>query len=399
MELILGPARQPPVESLELEVVERKGLGHPDTISDQLAEQFCRSLCRHYQERFGAILHHNVDKVLLWGGSAAPRFGGGRVLAPIEVFLAGRATGEVSGESVPIEELAVEGSRAWLRGNLHALDPERHVILHTLVRPGSVDLGALFRRPGAGGAVLANDSSIGVGYAPLSDLERIVIAVERRLNSPEIKAAYPATGEDVKVLGVRRGGQVALTVAVALVDRFVASTAEYLEQKERIVRLCLEAAGRVSPADVTVRVNAADDPASGTVYLTVTGTSAEAGDDGQAGRGNRANGLIAPYRLTSLESAAGKNPVSHVGKLYQIAAGQIARSLVEEVDGIAAAECCLVSQIGRAVSDPGWVDVRLRCGSHPPASFRPAVESLVRRELDGLASLWRRAVDSGLSVV
>jgi S-adenosylmethionine synthetase len=399
MELILGPARQPPVEALELEVVERKGLGHPDTLSDHLAEQLCLSLCRHYRERFGAILHHNVDKVLLWGGSAAPRFGGGRVLAPMEVYLAGRATEDVSGAPVPIQELALEGSRAWLRRNLHALDPDRHVTVHCRVRPGSVDLAALFRRQAAAGAVLANDTSIGVGYAPLSSLERTVLAVEQRLNSAEIKAAHPAVGEDVKVLGVRRGGRIALTVAVALVDRFVATAAQYAEQKEQVRLLCLEEAARASPAEVSVQVNAADDPSSGALYLTVTGTSAEAGDDGQAGRGNRANGLIAPYRLTSLESAAGKNPVSHVGKLYQVAAGRIARSLAEQVDGIAAAECCLVSQIGRAVNDPAWVDVRLHCGEGTPASFRPAVEAVVHRELEGLGTLWREALDSGLSVV
>ena len=345
MELILGAARSPPVEALEAEIVERKGLGHPDTICDHLAEELCRSLCRYYLERFGTILHHNVDKVLLWGGSAAPRYGGGRVLAPIEVFLAGRASADVSGVRVPIQELAVEGSRAWLRRNLHALDPDHQVTVHSLVRPASVDLGALFSRRGAAGVALANDTSVGVGYAPLSDLERIVIAVERRLNSPEIKAAFPASGEDVKVLGARRGGRITLTVAAAMVDRFIATAVEYAERKEQILRLCLDAAAPIGGTDVTVQVNTADDPRSGAVYLTVTGTSAEAGDDGQAGRGNRTNGLITPYRPTSLESPAGKNPVSHVGKLYQVVAGRIAQRLLEEVDGIAAAECWLVSQI------------------------------------------------------
>jgi S-adenosylmethionine synthetase len=54
-----------------------------------------------------------------------------------------------------------------------------------------------------------------------------------------------------------------------------------------------------------------------TVYLTVTGTSAEAGDDGEVGRGNRVNDLITPYRPISLEAAAGKNPVTHVGQNLQ----------------------------------------------------------------------------------
>jgi S-adenosylmethionine synthetase len=316
----------------------------------------------------------------------------------MEVFLAGRATTEVPGVRVPIQELAVEGSRDWLRRHLHALDPARHVKVHCLVRPGSADLGALFARRGEAGVALANDTSIGVGYAPLSDLERLVMAVEGLLNSPEIKKAYPATGEDVKVLGVRRGRRIRVTVAAALVDRFVATPADYAEQKEQIRRLSREVAAQLTDAEVAVDVNTADAPGSGEFYLTVTGTSAEAGDDGQAGRGNRTNGLIAPYRPMSLESPAGKNPVSHVGKLYQVAAGSIARALVEEVEGIIAAECCLVSQIGRPVNDPALLDIKLRCGMIPVESFRPAVESVVHRELAGLATLWSRAIDPGLQL-
>jgi S-adenosylmethionine synthetase len=82
-----------PLETADagVEVVERKGLGHPDTICDALAETFSRNLCREYRRRFGEILHHNVDKALLCGGRAAPAFGGGSVLAPITIHLAGRA--------------------------------------------------------------------------------------------------------------------------------------------------------------------------------------------------------------------------------------------------------------------------------------------------------------------
>lgn len=75
-----------------VEIVERKGLGHPDTICDALAEAFSRNLCREYLARFGSILHHNVDKALLCGGRSAPAFEGGAILSPIDIYLAGRAT-------------------------------------------------------------------------------------------------------------------------------------------------------------------------------------------------------------------------------------------------------------------------------------------------------------------
>src|SRR5450756_525052 len=83
-----------------VEVVERKGLGHPDSICDALAETLSRSLCLEYRDRFGKVLHHNVDKALLSGGRAAPAFGGGSVLAPMNIYLAGRAVINVGNEVI-----------------------------------------------------------------------------------------------------------------------------------------------------------------------------------------------------------------------------------------------------------------------------------------------------------
>ena len=187
------------------EIVERKSIGHPATVCDALAERLSVALCRYYVERFGVVLHHNVDKVLLRGGAAQPRFGGGEVIEPIEIFLAGRATTRFKGVDVPVKELAIEGSRAFFRETFHTLDPDRHVRFHCLVRPGSDDLVDLFLRRLRTGAWLANDSSIGVGYAPLSPLERGVLAINRLLTSLAVRQRHPAFGEDTKLLALGRG--------------------------------------------------------------------------------------------------------------------------------------------------------------------------------------------------
>lgn len=398
MELSVGPLRVPAGESLEVEIVERKGRGHPDTICDALAEQLSVSLSRSYLERFGSILHHNVDKALLWGGSARPAFGGGRILSPIEIYLAGRATGEFRGVEVPVTTLAVEGSRAWLARNLRMLDPERDVRIHCLVRPSSAGLVDLFLRQRRGDVPLANDTSVGVGYAPLTVLERLVAAVEGHLNSPQVKRESPEIGEDVKVLGIRRGRTVGLTVACALVDRFVANLDDYLTKKEGVRAQVVAAARDLGLSEIGIAVNTADRVAEGAIYLTVTGTSAEAGDDGQAGRGNRANGLITPYRPMTLEAAAGKNPVSHVGKLYQVVARRIAEALVAEQEDVWAAECFLVSQIGRPVTDPQMVDVRLGTPRGAPQALEREIGVIVQRELDRIPAMWREVLGQGLSV-
>lgn len=397
MNVVISPlaAGEPAVE-----MVERKGLGHPDSICDALAQTLSANLCRHYLDRFGVILHHNVDKVLLCGGSSRAAFGGGEVTAPAEIYLSGRATATLGDVRVPVAELAIEGSRRWLRENLHGLDADRHVVLHDKVRPGSRELAELFARSGRPGSMpLANDTSIGVGYAPMSALERLVLKIERTLNGRARAADRPAWGEDIKVMGVRRGRAVSLTVACALIGRHVPDLDAYVGETAEIRRRILPLAAAEGFDDCHIGVNAADHIATGSIYLTVTGTSAEAGDDGEVGRGNRVNGLITPFRPMSLEAAAGKNPVSHVGLLYNVAARRIAEAIVASLPQVEAAQCYLVSQIGQPIDRPQVAHLRLagRDGA-PIGSLGGAAEEILRRELSGLPALSRRFADGAIEL-
>jgi S-adenosylmethionine synthetase len=375
-------------------MVERKGRGHPDSICDALAEAFTIALSRAYHERCGAVLHHNVDKALLAGGSSTPRYGGGEVTAPFDVYLSGRATREVDGAVIPVEQIAEETSRAWLRANLHALDAARHVRIHPLVRPGSAALRALVARE-QGPTAAANDTSLAVGHAPPSRLEQVVLAVEEALTSPSTIAVHPVIGEDVKVMGVRRAHQIDLTVACAIVDRYVRGPSDYAVAKETVGRLA-EHAARQAGSDVRVAVNTADDIDAGRLYLTVTGTSAEAGDDGQVGRGNRVGGLITPCRPMTLEAAAGKNVASHVGKSYSIVAHRIAHALVANHPEITAATCVLVSRIGWPVDQPQLVELQIqtRAGVMLDTLREPA-EAIARECLRGVTGLAELLLDTG----
>jgi S-adenosylmethionine synthetase len=380
---LIRPLGSPSPARLPAEVVERKGLGHPDTICDAIAEHVCVRLCQTYREHFGEILHHNVDKVLLVGGAARPEFGGGALLDPIELYLAGRATASHLGKGIPVSEIAVEAARQWLKVHLPDLDPDRDVRIIPRLREGSSDLKSLFARSGPA-RPLANDTSCGVGFAPLTDLERIVLAAEGALNAPATKREHPALGSDVKVMGIRRGDRVDLTVACAMVARHIPDIAAYAQAKDDACAFVLAAAERASSLPVAVRVNAADDLDRGIVYLTVTGTSAEAGDDGEVGRGNRANGLITPYRPMTMEAAAGKNPATHVGKLYNVVANRIAGAVVDRT-GAADAVCLLVSRIGAPIEEPQLADVQVGLGDVEldPAG-RDAIERVVREQCAAL---------------
>jgi len=352
------------VREMRVELVERKGLGHPDYIADASSEAASRALCKYYLKEFNTLLHHNLDKTLLVGGQATPRFGGGVVIEPIYIIVAGRATTEVRVEGatyqVPFGKLVVEAVKEWIRSNFRYLDPETHVIVDYKIRKGSADLVTVFEA-GKEQMPLANDTSIGVGFAPLTPLERLVYETERLLNSRDFKKKYPAVGEDVKVMGLRRDKHVVLTIAAAIIDREVRDKYEYLSVKEAVVEEVKALAHKIAP-DYTaeVYVNTADIPERESFYITVTGTSAEHGDDGATGRGNRANGLITPMRPVSLEATAGKNPVNHVGKIYNVLAKIVAEKIYKNHEHIFSDVYVeILSQIGKPIDRPLVASVKL----------------------------------------
>ena len=381
----------------EAEIVERKGIGHPDTICDSLAEELSVELSKLYIKELGAIMHHNVDKALLVGGRAHSKFGGGEVISPIEIFLVGRALREIDGKEFPVDELAIEVAHNWLKKHIRNLDSSKHIILQTRIKPGSKDLVELFDRFQKKGEVpLSNDTSFGVGFAPFSELENIVFYTEKLLNSKEIKNKHPEVGEDIKVMGVRIKDNIRITVSAAFVDKYVKNINQYKEQKEAITNLVLENARKYTDKNVNVFINTADDIENESVYITVTGTSSEQGDDGQVGRGNRANGLITPYRPMSLEAAAGKNPVSHIGKIYNVVANIIANRVVKEVEGVEEAYCYMVSQIGKPINEPQVCDVKVRKKGN---SFdKEAVRKIAQEELEKMPNTWKLFLEKEFSV-
>jgi S-adenosylmethionine synthetase len=382
--------RGPALDDLPVEIVERKGLGHPDTICDMLSEKFSVALSKHYLDRFGLVLHHNVDKALLSAGQTEPAFGGGRILKPIDLYLSGRAAVEVRGACVPVRELAEKVVATWFGQHMHAFDCVAGIRLHCLVQPGSSDLVNLFMRQRERGVFLANDTSIGVGFAPMTELERIVLAVEQTLNGAQFKQRFPETGEDIKVMGLREHDHITLTVACAFIGRFLKDIGAYRDAKEQLRAAALQIARRITAREVVVDVNTADDMSAGEVYLTVTGTSAEAGDDGETGRGNRSNGLITPYRPMTLEAVAGKNPITHVGKLYSTAANYMASALVAEVPQVSEAECLLVSQIGTPIDRPRFVHLRVKYDKMTlPPDIEDRIRSVTEHEIARIPELWK----------
>ena len=344
---------QKPIEQQEIELVERKGIGHPDSVADGLAESISRALCQEYLDRFGAVLHHNTDKTQIVAGRSHPAFGGGEVICPLYILLTGRATRVFNGEEIPVDTIAIKAARKLLTESLSNLDINNQLILDAKIGMGSSDLRDVFSRD----VPSANDTSFGVGYAPLSETETIVYNTERELMN--LKKRIPAIGEDIKVMGMREGDTISLTIACAMVDRYLADINQYLETKNEIVQHITDYASQFTSRKINAQMNVADNVEAGSVYITVTGTSAEMGDDGAVGRGNRANGLITPNRPMSLEATCGKNPINHVGKLYNLLAMAAAKQIAEEVKGIDEAYIKILSQIGKPVDQPHIASIQV----------------------------------------
>lgn len=350
--ILIEALKSVPVEEQQVELVERKGTGHPDSICDAIMEEVSIALCKAYIEAFGKILHHNIDKGFLVAGITEPKLGGGRVIEPMRLIFGDRAIYEFQGKRIPVGEIAIETAKSWIRRNLRFVDPEKHIVYQNEIKPGSPELVDIFAREVIG----ANDTSAAVGYAPMTQTERIVYEVERFLNSPEFKTRFPESGEDIKVMGYRYNRHLTLTIAMAFVDRFVESEAQYFARKEEI-RETIKAFIRSKNLNfdqINIDLNTLDVPGRGEagMYLTVLGTSAEGGDCGQVGRGNKVNGVIALNRPMSTEAAAGKNPVSHVGKIYNLLTHRIADQLYQRVEGIKEVYVWLCSQIGRPIDQP-----------------------------------------------
>ena len=357
--LILESSRIPLAQE-SVEIVERKGLGHPDTICDAVMEAVAVRLAQAYVKTCGRVLHFNADKGMLVAGQVACRFGGGSVLAPMRLVMGDRATFEWKGKRIPVKEIAERAAYTWFKRHLPRIKPIKNLACQVELKPASEELRSVAERPRE---AVANDTSATVGYAPLTPTERLVFQVEQFLNSRAFKKEFPDTGEDVKVLAVRRGKDLTVTVAMPFLAPLIRSESEYFGRKALVKQALMHFVTRKSGTGFFPHIflNVLDRPEAGEAgtYLTLLGTSAEAGDSGEVGRGNRVCGIISLRRPASAEAAPGKNPVAHVGKIYNVLAQVLAEDIHRKVRGLRDVTVWITSQIGRPISSPQAVVVEI----------------------------------------
>ncbi len=345
-----------PTFKKRFEIVERKGIGHPDTICDLVMNQISVDLSKLYLKETGAIQHHNMDKALLVAGQSENNFGGGKIIKPMKMVLGDRATFDIGERKLPIGDFAIQTAKKWFEKNLRFVNDE-HVEYQVEIGVTSKELQSIFENTKS---FAANDTSVLVGYAPFTETESIVLNTEQHINSKQFKDNFPESGEDVKVMGFRDSNHVDLTIATAFVDRFISSENQYFQRKDEMLQEINEFLKKNYNMKVTTNMNCLDSKNRGMsgLYLTVLGTSADSADSGQVGRGNMASRVISPSRSAGAEATAGKNPVSHIGKIYNALSFKIANEIHTKVSGLDEVCVWMYNVIGRPVNDPKAVIVQ-----------------------------------------
>ncbi|MFB5597726.1 MAG: methionine adenosyltransferase, partial [Nitrosopumilaceae archaeon] len=144
-----------PTFKKRFEIVERKGVGHPDTICDLIMNEVSIELSKMYLKETGAVQHHNMDKGLLVAGQSENKFGGGKISKPMKFILGDRATFLADSRELPIGDFAIKTVKSWFENNLRFVKDE-HVEYQVEIGTSSRELQSIFKDPKS---FAANDTS------------------------------------------------------------------------------------------------------------------------------------------------------------------------------------------------------------------------------------------------
>ena len=380
--IFLEPIRSTPTFKKRFEIVERKGIGHPDTICDLVMNQVSIELSKMYLKETGTIQHHNMDKSLLVAGQSENKFGGGKITKPMKLVIGDRATFEVKGQKLPVEDVTISTAKKWFDNNLRFVK-EEHVEYQLEVGTSSHELRSIFENPKS---FVANDTSALVGYAPFTKTESSVLETEEYINSQNFKKEFPESGEDVKVMGFRNYNTLDLTIAMAFVDSHVDSENHYFKRKQDMLQSISEFHRKRGDFDeVKITMNNLDTKNKGIegLYLTVLGTSADNADSGEVGRGNMANRVISLTRPAGSEATAGKNPVSHIGKIYNALSFKLAEEIQKTVPDLEEVLVWMYNVIGKPVNEPKAIIIQpISDKELDLAKFESAIKEIVEQNLN-----------------
>lgn len=376
------------------EVVERKGLGHPDTLADMVAEEFSNQYSLFTLNKYGKILNHWVDKVLLSGGVSDLDYGHSNIVKPITAYLFGKVVRVIGQEIVPIEQI-FKSSVIKIFSDVFG---ENNKILENIIFFIDANQGIgkdhvrNFYFPKTGEEIVnettANDSVFCCGHAPYTATELLAIKLENYINSKKFKSKFFMTGYDVKVLITRVDDFLEITICIPFVATLTPSVISYKKNLEQI-RLDVNRfiKKNFSWNRYDLLINTKDRGDFG--YLVAFGTALDKGDFGAVGRGNKYNGLISENSDSNIEAVSGKNPLNHSGKLYTILAHDLSVTLFKTNN--TKNKIIITSKNGDPIDKPSKLIVCLDDTKRPPLNLYQCEET-IRRELPKVKKLYKKII-------
>ncbi len=329
-------------EMENFEIVERKGLGHPDTLADTIAEQVSVEYSKYCLENFGYVLHHNVDKVCIMGGLSKVDWGYAEILEPVRVLVNGRISASFEGKKIPIEEIIRKSVHKTLSKALPKLNLEKKLVIINKSTQYSRNPNWFYPRfkedlPEYKSRV-TNDTSAVVGFWPKTLAETITLELEALFYNRDESPKYDFIGQDIKIMVIRDKNVFNITMCIPFFAQHISSYKNYEVKKNFIYGILNDyLKERLKGKKFNLFINTQDQNVRDKttvrkLYFVATGSSTDFGEEGCVGRGNNRTGFIPMKRAYSMEAAWGKNPVYHVGKVYGLIVDEMAKFISEYFD-------------------------------------------------------------------
>jgi len=357
------------MDNQPFEIVERKGIGHPDTLADGVAEAVSIEYSRYCLKEFGAVLHHHFDKTVIMGGQARIDFGIGEMIKPIRLVINGRVSSVFGDKKIDYPEIQKKAAKEYLSKTLPHLDIDKYVEIKSFstsyskslvwYRPRSLDDLPEFKTP------FVNDSSAIVSFWPLSYTEELVLEMEKYFYDENKKPKFNYIGHDIKILAIRNFKNIDLTLCVPFISSNTPNRNFYIEKLNAIKSELKRVAQNIlkNKFKINIDLNTQDFSLLGKskersgYYFSASGSALDYGEEGVVGRGNRARGVRSCFRPNSTDAIHGKNPSFHVGKVYTYFGDQISQAIAEEMK----CECTVIlaTQNKRPTNSPQKIIINL----------------------------------------
>jgi len=320
-----------------VEIVERKGIGHPDCLADGICEELSRNFCLHSLKKYGLILRYFFDKTFIYGGKSKKSFLNGEMTKPFKIIVSSMVP---DNESDSIKDFIEKNVKNYLRDSLHEFRDE-----YCEVNFSVYTTPKMFYE-----SERASDSSIATGYYPLSKLEEIVLATEQFLNK-KTKDEIIFLGEDIKILGLRDNKKIDLILACPFISKYIKNRSDYQNKKiflKNEISCYIQRKFQEDIENFSIEINPDD---KDEIYLSFIGSCVDSSASGISGKGNSINGLKSLFRPQTPEAVFGKNIVRHPGRIYNIVSFLIAKKISETFN---LKECYvhIIGKVGDPILDP-----------------------------------------------